>query len=118
MSRREWLFVAAILAALLWWVEGPFVVQQKCTHGEGDELLHVRDANGDLVQLGTMGSEIPFYCTLPDELVLGVDDSFLDDLVFHPITGHALNVVKVPGPDRSYFILHAYTWECPAWRRG
>ena len=117
MSRREWLFVAAIIAALLWWAEGPFVFQQECTDREGDEVLHVRDADGDLVQLGTMGSEIPYWCTLPVETTLGVGDpaGFLD-VVYHPVTGEGIQVREVPGPgNRRHLILLGYTWECPAW---
>ena len=121
MSRREWLFVAAIIAALLWWVEGPFVVQQKCTDGEGDELLHVRDANGNLVQLGTIGSETPYFCTLPDETALGVgtDSDSYSDVVYHPVTRQRISVRVWPDYDgQFYHILHGYSWECPAWRRG
>ena len=119
-TRIEWLCIAAVVAGLLWWAEGPFVSQHQCTSfGGGDELLYVRDANGGLVQLGKMRDydyDSINFCTLPDDTALGVENNPERPPYFvrHPVTGRKLNVMEWPSEtDRPYFILTGgYSWQC------
>ena len=117
-TRLEWLFIAAIISGLLWWAEGPYVSQHQCSSWSSeDELLYVRDANGDLVQLGRMSQDTSInFCTLPDGTALGLekDPDRPPYLVYHPVTGRKINVMEWPGEhDEPYFILTGgYSWSC------
>ena len=115
-TRLEWLCIAAIIAGLLWWVEGPFVSQHQCKNSfSDDELLYVRDASGNLVQLGRMSEDDSInFCTLPDDAALGLekDPDRPPYFVYHPITGRKLGVMEFPAATGNLVLAGGYSWDC------